>query len=196
MVVIHIMNIPDDNIPSEEKPRNPAGFPVLGALYRRPAHGYDLCRGLRQQLGEVWRLQTSHIYALLAELETDGLVCHERINQDNRPSKKVFRLTDHGREIFLTWIRSPVRNVRDIRLEFLAKLHFAKLESPEAVAKLLEAQLAVFRSNATRMVEQRKTCKTDTERSALDYRLVMVWATVIWLLRLQSPDDSRLEEAG
>ena len=34
-------------------------------------------------------------------------------------------------------------NVRDLRLEFLAKLHFARFDSPRAVADLIAGQLSV-----------------------------------------------------
>jgi PadR family transcriptional regulator AphA len=142
-------------------------------------------------LGEVWTLRSSHVYALLAGLERDGLVCHERVDQETRPAKKVFSLTDEGREIFLVWVRSPVRNVRDIRLEFLAKLYFARFDSPRAVADLIADQLSVCRSNAERLKESRRACTGTAERAALDFRLAMMEATVAWLMSLRSPDDSQ-----
>jgi PadR family transcriptional regulator, regulatory protein AphA len=167
-----------------KKPRNPADFPVLGILWRGPAHGYDLCRELRERLGEVWRLKTSHIYALLAGLERDGLVEHERVDQETRPAKKVFSITDQGRVVFLMWVRSPVTNVRDIRLEFLAKLHFAKFDSPTALVDLVSNQLSVCRSDTRRLTKDRRLCKNDTERAALDYRLAVLNAVEAWLLGL------------
>jgi DNA-binding PadR family transcriptional regulator len=171
----------------EKKPRNPADYPVLGVLFRGPAHGYDICRELRDRLGEVWRLRTSHIYALLAGLEKDGLACHERVDQETRPAKKVFSITDEGRLAFLVWVRSPVTNVRDIRLEFLAKLYFSKFDSPTALADLVSNQLTVCRSNMRRLTNSRRLCKTYTERAALDYRLAMLKAVEAWLHSLCVP---------
>jgi DNA-binding PadR family transcriptional regulator len=161
-----------------------------------PTHGYDLCRELRSRLGEVWRLRTSHIYALLAGLEKDGLVRHERVDQEARPAKKIFSITDEGRLVFLGWLRSPVMNVRDIRLEFLAKLHFARFDSPTAVADLIANQLSVCRNGQKRLQKNRALCKTDTECAALDFRLAMLKATVAWLLRLPSVDRRHSEGTG
>jgi PadR family transcriptional regulator, regulatory protein AphA len=180
----------------DKKARNPADFPVLGILYSGPAHGYDLRRELKERLGEVWTLGPSHIYALLAGLEKDGLVRHDRVDQEARPAKKVFNITDQGRLVFLAWVRSPVMNVRDIRLEFLAKLHFTTFDSATAVADLITSQLAVCRSSQQRLIKNRARCRTETECSTLDFRLAMLEATVAWLVRLLPPDRRRLEETG
>jgi PadR family transcriptional regulator, regulatory protein AphA len=164
-----------------KKQRNPADFPLLGVLSRGPAHGYDLCAELRDRLGEIWTLRASHIYALLAGLEKDGLVSHERIDQENRPAKKVFHITPEGRKLFSKWMTSSVGNVRDMRLEFFAKLHFARLESHGVASKLLDDQLKVCRKNVKRLVAQLEACGVEAERSILDYRLTMLHATMTWL---------------
>jgi PadR family transcriptional regulator, regulatory protein AphA len=180
----------------DKKARNPADFPVLGVLYNGPAHGYDLRRELKERLGEVWTLGPSHIYALLAGLEKEGLVRHDRVDQEARPAKKVFNITDEGRLVYLAWVRAPVMNVRDIRLEFLAKLHFARFDSAAAVAELIAGQLSVCRSTQQRIRRNRARCRTDTECATLDFRLAMLEATVAWLSRLLPPDRSELEETG
>ena len=119
---------------------------------------------------------------------------HERVDQETRPAKKVFSITDEGRLAFLVWVRSPVTNVRDIRLEFLAKLYFSRFESPTAFLDLVSNQLSVCRSNITRLTNSRRVCKTDTERAALDYRLAMLNAMEAWLLGLGEPE--RHESGG
>ncbi|MFH1116001.1 MAG: PadR family transcriptional regulator [Pseudomonadota bacterium] len=178
----------------KEKQRNPAEFPVLGMLYTRPAHGYDLCRKLRQQLGEIWTLRTSHIYALLAGLERDGLVRHNCVEQGTRPAKKVFTITDKGRLVFWVWVRSPVMNVRDIRLEFLTKLHFARLDSFSTLEDLIANQLNVCRSGRRRLKKVRVLSETETEAVGLDFRVAMLSAAIRWLERLL-PSEVR-EDAG
>jgi PadR family transcriptional regulator, regulatory protein AphA len=180
----------------DKKTRNPADFPVLGVLHGGPAHGYDLRRELKERLGEVWTLGPSHIYALLAGLEKDGLVRHDRVDQKTRPAKKVFSITDEGRLIFLAWVRDPVINVRDMRLEFLAKLHFARFDSAAAVSELIGRQLSVCRGSKQRLKRKRAACKTETECAVLDFRLAMLDASVAWLVTLLPPGRSQLEETG
>jgi len=180
----------------DKKTRNPAEFPVLGVLYNGPAHGYDLRSELKERLGEVWTLGPSHIYGVLAGLEKDGLVRHDRVDQETRPAKKVFKITDEGRLVFLAWVRAPVMNVRDIRLEFLAKLHFTRFDSTTAVADLIASQLAVCRSSQQRLRKNRALCRTQTECAALAFRLAMLAATVAWLVRMRPSDRRQLEETG
>jgi PadR family transcriptional regulator, regulatory protein AphA len=181
LVIIHSMNNQSPSATDNKKERNPADFPLLGALSLGPAHGYDLCTELRERLGEIWTLRASHIYALLTGLEKDGLVSHERIDQENRPAKKVFRITHEGRKLFSIWMASPVSNVRDMRLEFFAKLYFARLESRGVADKLIDDQLKVCRKNVRRLMAQIQTCNVEAERSILDYRLSMLKATAGWL---------------
>jgi PadR family transcriptional regulator AphA len=194
LVIIQTMNNQDPSTTNVKKDRNPADFPLLGVLSLGPAHGYDLCAELRERLGEIWTLRASHIYALLAGLEKDGLVSHERIDQENRPAKKVFRITPEGRKLFSAWITSPVSNVRDVRLEFFAKLYFARLESHEVAAKLIDDQLRVCRRNVKRLMTQIKTCDVEAERSVLDYRLTMLKATSGWLRRARQSDPVHSRE--
>ncbi|MGO9117830.1 MAG: PadR family transcriptional regulator [Desulfomonilaceae bacterium] len=77
---IHIMNNQHPSPSDYKKERNPADCPLLGVLTLGPAHGYDLCAELRERLGEIWILRTSHIYTLLTGLEKGGLVFHERLD--------------------------------------------------------------------------------------------------------------------
>ncbi len=170
----------------QTRTRNTADFPLLGVLMLGPAHGYDLCTELRKRLGEIWILRTSHVYALLTGLEKDGLIAHERIDQENRPAKKVFRITTEGRKVFTTWMTSPVSNVRDIRMEFFAKLYFARLESHEVAAKLIDDQLKVCRESAKRQMARKEASNVEAERAVLDYRLAMLKATVACLRRTRA----------
>ena len=169
------------NIFPQMGPRNPAEYPVLGVLTVAAAHGYDIHRRLREHLGEVWKLNRSQVYSLLSKLERDGLVSHERVQQDNLPTKKIFHLTGAGRELFNSWVSSPVAGVRDLRLEFLTKLYFARLASENAEEKLLAHQLEACREKAERLAGMRRRCGTRIESRAADYRLALVEASIGWL---------------
>ncbi len=194
LVIIHAMNNQYPSTTDNKKERNPADFPLLGLLSLGPAHGYDLCAELRERLGGIWILHTSHIYALLSGLEKDGLVSHERIDQENRPAKKVFRTTPEGRKLFSMWMTSPVTNVRDMRLEFFAKLYFARLESEAVAAKLIDDQLKVCRKKVRRLRAQIETCNVEAERSVLNYRLAMLKATSGWLRKARQANPLRSRE--
>jgi len=122
-------------------------FALLGFLRRRPMHGYEIYQELSDPtgLGLVWRLKQSQLYALLARLEREGYVTTTIEYQDVRPPRKVFELNEAGRQAFLEWVRRPVPHGRKLRLDFLAKLYFARLEGPEVASQLIERQGAACR---------------------------------------------------
>jgi PadR family transcriptional regulator, regulatory protein AphA len=177
----HIMTAQPLNKPGAAGPRNPAEYPVLGILTRGPAHGYDICRLLREGIGSIWRLGKSQVYALLIRLEREGLVGHERIGQETLPAKNIFSLNPRGAEVFEEWLDSPVYHVRDIRLEFLTKLWFAHQRGLEAEKRLVERQLAACREKVERLQALSAFSRTQTESRSISFRLAVLGAAVSWL---------------
>ncbi len=115
---------------------------LLGFLNREPMHGYEIYRRLsdHEGLGNVWRLKQSQLYALLSKLENRGYLRSVKEPQTGRPDRKVYHLTEEGRTAFQEWIQRPVERGRSFRMEFLAKLYFAREESDAAIRGLLERQ--------------------------------------------------------
>jgi DNA-binding PadR family transcriptional regulator len=118
---------------------------LLGLLRERPRHGYELYQSLSESLalGEVWHLKQSQLYALLNKLERQNYVSKTIEAQDNSPPRKVFHLTSAGEAVFFEWLERPVSRGRKLRLEFLAKLYFARREGPDFTRQLLHRQRAL-----------------------------------------------------
>ena len=121
---------------------------LLGFLHHEPTHGYEIHRRLSdpEGLGLVWHVKQNKLYALLAKLERKGYVTIELEPQNNRPPRKIFQLTEAGRQAFLTWVQSPVQHGRKLRLDFLAKLYFARREGEVVTRHLIEQQRVVCQS--------------------------------------------------
>ena len=115
---------------------------LLGFLHAQPMHGYEIHQHLAglAGLGLVWQVKQSHLYALLDKLEGDGYIAGRQQAQDARPPRRIFRLTNAGREAFRDWLSRPVSHGRELRLEFMAKLFFARREGPEWVSGLIARQ--------------------------------------------------------
>jgi DNA-binding PadR family transcriptional regulator len=100
-------------------------FPILALLSAAPAHGYELKQQLEGHFGAALpALNTGQIYTALARLERDGLVEGGSVEQDSRPNKRVYRLTESGREALDDWVRQPSPGTRQ-RDEFFMKLVLA-----------------------------------------------------------------------
>ncbi|MBI5880215.1 MAG: PadR family transcriptional regulator [Chloroflexi bacterium] len=156
---------------------------LLGFLRRRPMHGYELYQQLCDPHGLwlIWRIKQSQLYALLAKLESEGLVSATLQTQETRPPRRVFRLTRAGRDRFLTWVRSPVPHGRDLRQDFLAKLYFAAREGAGAAAALVAVQQAECRA----WLDERRTGSpadgAPFEALVKNFRLHQIEAMLAWL---------------
>ena len=170
-----------------KKSRNLAEFPVLGILYRAPLHGYDICCNLQEGIGSTWRLKKSQVYALLVRLEREGLVVHERVEQETLPAKKVFMLTVRGEDVFKKWLEETVVHIRDIRLEFPAKLWFSRQSDPACERRLVERQLAVCRENMGGLEHTKLSCRSQVESMCIDFRLAIIKGVISWLEGLLGP---------
>ncbi len=111
----------------------------LALLSSERAHGYELKQSLEQGFGDLLpAVNAGQIYVTLGRLERDGLVVGHAVPGDSR-GKRVYELTDAGREALSAWIEAPVAG-RPLKDEFFMKLVVlasAELADP---TQLLEAQ--------------------------------------------------------
>jgi DNA-binding PadR family transcriptional regulator len=66
---------------------------ILALLDDRSMHGYEMIQELEERTGGRWRPSAGSIYPTLQLLEDEGLVNAEEVD-----GKRVFSLTDSGRE--------------------------------------------------------------------------------------------------
>jgi DNA-binding PadR family transcriptional regulator len=176
----HIMT--SHPIKSESSPeRNPAEFAILGAIALGKAHGYKLIPFLQENLFGVCSLGKSQIYALLARLESEGLVYHENEQHGNFPSRKVFDLTPDGIKTFEAWSLEPVHHIREFRMVFFIKLFFAGQRSARDKSELLKAQLKVCEAKEQRLTELMRSASNNLLSQAMDYRIKVIITTCSWL---------------
>ncbi|MHC1729107.1 MAG: helix-turn-helix transcriptional regulator [Syntrophobacteraceae bacterium] len=77
---------------------------ILLALYLDPAYGYQLIQNI-QEFGFVEGMAPpGMIYRHLRQLEEDALVLSEWQTEDAGPAKRIYQLTDEGREMLTIWI--------------------------------------------------------------------------------------------
>src|SRR5467141_3325089 len=84
------------------------GYALLGLLARGPLSGYDIAAQLKRGVGPFWHARHSQIYPELARLAASELVTHVRVEQYDRPDKKVYSLTPAGLAALEAWLTSPL----------------------------------------------------------------------------------------
>lgn len=160
-------------------------FALLGFLRRQPMYGYEIHQQLSDAtgLGLVWHMKQSQLYALLAKLEREGFVTTTIEYQEARPPRKMFELTEAGRQAFQDWVQRPVAQGRKLRLDFLAKFYFARLEGPEVAARLIEQQRLACRDWLRQQEEETEALRSSQPYDWLvhKFRLGQIEAMLAWL---------------
>lgn len=116
--------------------------PFLALLADGPAHGYELRSTYQERCGPLLPpMNAGQVYNTLSRLESSGLVEGEDVPQEGRPDRRVYRITDAGREELKSWVARPVGPTR-FGDEFFFKLAFAGLGGLADPATLIEERQA------------------------------------------------------
>ncbi len=170
---------------------------LLGFLRSEDLHGYEIYQRFSNLPGlwEVWRIKQSRLYAMLSRLESKGLIQADTIYQENRPARKVFRITEAGESAYRTWIIQPVENGRQFRLEFLVKLFFAVHEGPEFKNQLIQGQIDTCQGWLAdgQQALQDLPEQESFEAAIYDFRVGQVSAMLQWLATVRELDFVALD---
>ena len=169
---------------------------ILGALIPGPKHGYEILRFLDSHLDPTWHISSSQLYLLLGKLEAERLLRSNVEIQENRPSKRVFFLTPAGRKEFLGWIHSPTAHVRDLRIEFLARLFFFNYLSLEEGDELIKAQIEILEQIGGKIRQKQQNEKDSFNKLVLGFKIATVDAWIEWLIREAKSFISEVQDNG
>ena len=96
---------------------------ILGFLMHGSMTGYELKKRFSLSFSFFSALSYGSIYPALKKLEQEGWITLKVEVQDGSPNRKVYTITDSGREVFLENLRKPFDLERQ-KSAFLARLFF------------------------------------------------------------------------
>ncbi|HTK08129.1 MAG TPA: PadR family transcriptional regulator [Ktedonobacteraceae bacterium] len=132
----------------------PITYGVLGLLeYWGPMSGYDLKRMFDHVLAPIWGAVHSQIYHELRRMSTLGWVEMERVEQEARPDRKVYQITQQGREALREWQEQPPA-ILQMKDELLLKILFGSFTTPETLANNVRLSI---RAHEQRLLQYRQT---------------------------------------
>jgi DNA-binding PadR family transcriptional regulator len=159
-------------------------------LADRPLHGYELKAAYEEELVPSTQLNYGQVYATLERLARDGLVEHEKVTQSERPDKKVYVLTERGRQELHDWLVKPATPDLDLRNEetFLKLSLTLRLRERDPIEVL-----AVERREAFARLHDVTRARTEAVKEAaslptillLDLAMLRLDALVRWLDRCE-----------
>src|SRR5215471_3819601 len=120
----------------------PVTYAILGLLaFWGPLSGYDIKHLFDHMLSTMWVAAQSQIYKELRHMKELGWVEMERQEQETRPDRKIYSLTDQGHAALRTWQAHPPE-IFQLRDELLLKVLFGTFASPHDLAQHLRTSIA------------------------------------------------------
>ncbi len=156
-------------------------YVLLGVLMVGPKHGYEIRQFLDDSLESKWHISSSQMYSLLKRLEGKQLVKSFLSVQTKRPSKRVYSLMPKGKEAFLAWIEQPVMHVRNLRIEFLAKLFFIDRLCLPGGNQVIQKQIDALSSILAKIQKAQSLERLPFEKLSLRFRQMTIEAHIQWL---------------
>ena len=146
--------------------------------------GYDIKRVLKSLAWLIGDPSFGSLYPALHALLHDGLATVEIFPRQDKPPRKVYSITDAGREALREWINQPASNAS--LKAFVMRLNLADSLSPAGLVAHLKqrrAQVAAHRATleqADRTLNEREDLG---QQLALNYGLALANAELAWLDR-------------
>ena len=113
---------------------------VLAALLEGEASGYDLAKSFDASVANFWMATPQQLYRELDRLAEEGLIQARVVQQERRPNKRMFSLTEAGYQAIRQFTaRAPKPSV--IRDELAVKVLAADAGDAQAVREFMVERL-------------------------------------------------------
>lgn len=133
-------------------------YAVLGILTYSPMNGYYLGKIFDKSINYSWTASLSQIYRDLGSLEKKGYVSSNIQQQDDRPDKKIYSITEDGIRAFNEWLTDfPETFSSPKRDEFALRIFFGSKLEPTELIKQFKKFIEERENFNTAMDEGKKT---------------------------------------
>ena len=140
---------------------------LLGFLMRGPMTGYELKKLFSLSFSFFSGLSYGSIYPALKKMEQDGLITMRLEVQEGAPNRKVYTITEKGKNSFLEALKAPFTHERG-KHPFLTRLFFfAHLAPEERIATARQ-----FLNSVKAMQKELETARPEIETRADPYQFL------------------------
>ncbi len=123
-------------------------FSILGLLHYRDLHGYRIKEVLEQNFGHMWTINFGQIYPNLKKMLEEELITVEEQNclGEKGPPRKLYSITEKGKQVFADWIASSPEKAMLLRDPFLMRFVFFGFGRKADALKIVEEQLEQYQT--------------------------------------------------
>jgi DNA-binding PadR family transcriptional regulator len=168
----------------------------LGILTRGDATGYEI-KKLFEEDGYQHFVEASFgsIYPALSRLTEEGLVSVREEAQKKRPDRKVYSITEKGREAFIGALLKPLPEDRH-RSAFMFAMLFAHLMPKEHVSQMLETYIRQSETKLALLMNVKHDAQTQGERFVIGLGRAVHVAMLNFLNAHRAEMEERAAEAA
>lgn len=117
-------------------------YAILGLINREPMTGYDIAREFNSQnLANFWYAKHSQIYPELSRLMDEGLVTCQIVIQGEKLEKKLYTITEKGRQELKEWLVTEEPLPPTFKDVFRLRMYFSESMSQEQIQSHLLDQI-------------------------------------------------------
>ncbi|HEC35376.1 MAG TPA: PadR family transcriptional regulator [Anaerolineae bacterium] len=159
---------------------------ILGLLTQRPMSGYDIRRFLKSLSWLIGSPSFGSLYPALRALLEEGLVTVETFPRQDRQPRKIYSITEAGRQALQEWINQPAGPEISLKA-FLMRLILAGSFSHTGLVSLLHqrrSQVAAYRTAMEQALALMDEAADLGQRLTLEYGLAVANAELAWLDRV------------
>jgi DNA-binding PadR family transcriptional regulator len=145
--------------------------------------GYDIRRFLRSLGWLLGNPSFGTIYPALHALLEDGLVTVEVVPHPTRPARKIYTITQAGKQVLDAWIEQPATNHVGLRAFLMHLILTGNDRSDRLTGYLSQRRDAVlaYRASLTQTTEALGNRVSTGEEIAIDFGLAIADAELVWL---------------
>ncbi|NUS24723.1 MAG: PadR family transcriptional regulator [Streptomyces sp.] len=124
---------------------------VMAALLEGEASGYDLAKGFEASVANFWMATPQQLYRELERMESEGLVSARVVQQERRPNKRLFSLTDAGLDVLRSYVAHAPAKPTAIRDELMVKVQCLDIADRDDIHAVREAVAERRERSATKL---------------------------------------------
>ncbi len=179
---------------------------ILTVLIHRDATGYDITKEFSNAVGHFWKASHQQVYRELNKLAEINAVTCRLEPQEGKPDKKVYSITDIGKQNLFEWFLLPSKHATD-RDEISAKLLACNIFEPSPMIEHMQNlvnesrhQLNFFRDleknkyqNSNGLAREARLERLTLRRNILQKEAWLGWAEEVLIeLRKMLPSASQI----
>ena len=143
-------------------------YAILGFLNYRSMFGYEIKQSMDGSIQHFWHSKLSQIYMTLKNLENEKLLTSEIENQEDKPDRKRYTITNLGKQELNEWLNSCLMSIPQNKDGLLLKLFFSSQVSKQNIIqelsllrKLHQKQLTLYQTETKDIISKSKTSSPD-----------------------------------